>query len=385
MFKKINLLVILAVAFVIGGIFLWEGFGMASLNNSVLAQESGQTSTMTTTSSIETNIVSQKGTLQVTTETPDAKNIEYYSQSTQSGTKTYLGTAANKSPNTWQLNIDSAKRLPNGEYRVAPRVQQKDGAIVNGKSIGIVIEEQKETLSPLERAKFENSQSDTDEDSISDKEEVRLGTNPKLADSDKDGFLDGDEIKTGFDPLKFSSGDKSDKITFESPKEIIASPETGKRTVDDDRFTVNAVTVVDTPTAGDAHKKAARFSGKALPNIFITLYIYSDPIIVTVKTDAEGNWTYDLDKELPDGDHEVYVAVTDNVGKITSQSRALPFVKTADAITVKPISAAAAEAKNNASPLERSQTELIIIAAVIIVSFIGIALVLIGRRSSFIR
>ena len=360
----------------------------------------------------------QQKKVDVITKTEDVMKVEYYVRPKQGDTasvsgedkgnapwaakkigtkdadtqKNYLGTAENDRPGEWKLTIDTAKQLPNGEYQIVPKIYKKDGNIVNGAGAAIAVDELRKTLSPVEKTSFENSDADTDGDGIPDKEEIRLGANPTLADSDGDGFLDGDEIRNGFDPLKFSPGDKSDKVAFESPKTVAtslknagASSETEKRTVDDYRFMVNTVTVVDTPTAGDAHKKAARFSGKALPNIFITLYIYSDPIIVTVKTDAEGNWTYDLDKELPDGDHEVYVAVTDNVGKITSQSRALPFVKTADAITVKPLSATATEIRKNTSPLERSQTELIIIAAIIIVSFIGIALVLIGRRSSFIR
>ncbi|MFZ2187405.1 MAG: Ig-like domain-containing protein [Candidatus Moraniibacteriota bacterium] len=372
----------------------------------------------------------QEKKVEVTTKTADATKVEYYIQPKQESvvassvakkqlpqsalrvetqetkaaevkttaaetvaTKNYLGTAANDNPGEWNLTIDTEKRLPNGEYQIVPKLYQKDGTIVNGKGTALTVNDPRETLSPEEKVKFEYSEADTDGDGVPNKEEIRFGTNPTLADSDGDGFLDGDEIKKGFNPLKFSSGDKSDKVVFESPKTVAAttdnaaaSPATEKRTVDDSRFTVNAVAMADIPATGGTQKKAARFSGKALPNIFVTLYIFSDPIIVTVKTDAEGNWTYDLDKELPDGDHEVYVAVTDNVGKITSQSRALPFVKTADAIVMQPLTAATAgEIQKNTSPLERSRTEIMVSAAIIIASFIGVALVLIGRRSSFIR
>src|SRR3990167_2188454 len=290
------------------------------------------------------------GSLQVTTTAQDAERVEYYSQGKKSDTETYLGAGKNTAFGEWSLNIDAA----NPENRI----------------------------SQVEKAKFENSKADTDGDGVSDKEEIRLGANPEAADTDKDGFLDGDEIKNGFDPLKFSVGDKSDKIVFESPQKVVANAvDEPEKKVSDKRFRVDTVDLVDT---GNAGKKATRFSGKALPNMFITLYIYSDPIIVTVKTDAEGNWTYDLDKELPDGDHEIFVAVTDNVGKISAQSEALPFVKTAQAVAIKPAAAAAAEALQNASPLDRSRTEFIIMAIVIALSFLGIALVVIGRKASVI-
>ena len=67
--------------------------------------------------------------------------------------------------------------------------------------------------------------------------------------------------------------------------------------------------------------------GKALPNSFVTIYIYSLPIIVTVKADANGAWTYTLDKELDDGEHEIYVATTDNTGKIAAKSAPFTFTK----------------------------------------------------------
>lgn len=323
------------------------------------------------------------GSLQVTTTAPDAKRVEYYSKSKQSDTETYLGAGKNTSSGEWSLDIDAANRFPNGEYDVSAKAEAKDGSVVQSQSAQLNVAIPKYQISQVEKVKFENSEADRDGDGISDKEEIRLGANPESADTDKDGFLDADEIKNGFDPLKYSSGDKSDKIVFESPKEIaVKAVETPEKNVINKRFKVDAIALVETGSVG---KKATRFSGKALPNMFITLYIYSDPIIVTVKTDAEGNWTYDLDKELPDGDHEIYVAVTDNVGKISAQSEALPFIKTAQAVAIKPVAVASAEAVQNASPLERSRTEFIIIATVIIISFVGIALVLIGRRSSFIR
>ncbi|HFC76674.1 MAG TPA: hypothetical protein ENJ27_00365 [Candidatus Moranbacteria bacterium] len=49
---------------------------------------------------------------------------------------------------------------------------------------------------------------DTDQDGLSDQEEVVYGTDPKNPDSDGDGYSDGTEVKSGYDPLKPAPGDK---------------------------------------------------------------------------------------------------------------------------------------------------------------------------------
>jgi hypothetical protein len=74
-------------------------------------------------------------------------------------------------------------------------------------------------------------------------------------------------------------------------------------------------------------------TGKGLPNSFVTLYIFSSPTIATVKTDADGSFVYTFDKELEDGEHEVYIAVTDNTGSIIAQSSPFSFIKEAQAFS----------------------------------------------------
>jgi hypothetical protein len=70
-------------------------------------------------------------------------------------------------------------------------------------------------------------------------------------------------------------------------------------------------------------KGKVTFSGKAEPNITIYLYIFSEPVVVSVKTDSAGNWNYSLDSELDTGKHDVYVAVKNDDGTIKAKS--LPY------------------------------------------------------------
>jgi hypothetical protein len=98
--------------------------------------------------------------------------------------------------------------------------------------------------------------------------------------------------------------------------------------------------------------------------------------MVMVKTDEKGNWSYELDKELPDGNHEVYVAITDNAGKIFAKSKPLPFIKSASAVTVDETALFTGEPQ---SPSVFGGVYLYIII-LLVVGIIGWVLVFTGSR-----
>ena len=162
---------------------------------------------------------------------------------------------------------------------------------------------------------------DTDGDGISDFDEVNLyKTNPALADSDNDGFTDGAEIISGFDP---NDSAVEAAITYQSPKESVGVVTTKKLRV--------AEVVPEVELSANNVRTVVR--GVGLPNSFVTLFLYSTPTIVTVQTEADGSFEYTFSKELEDGQHEVFVAITDNTGSIVAQSEAFTFIKQAQAFT----------------------------------------------------
>lgn len=63
--------------------------------------------------------------------------------------------------------------------------------------------ENKESTNSL--ALLDISTLDSDQDGLSDKKEIELGTNPYSYDSDSDGFSDLEEVKSGHNPLKVES------------------------------------------------------------------------------------------------------------------------------------------------------------------------------------
>lgn len=168
-----------------------------------------------------------------------------------------------------------------------------------------------------------NVTQDTDRDGVGDFDELNLyQTNPTRADTDDDGVIDGVEVAGGFDPL--SSGTSALRV-YESPKDA--------GTLRADILSVSSVTTLSTEEAHDIVYPRAHIAGKALPFSFVTLYIFSTPIMVTVKADASGAWSYVFDKELEDGTHEVIVAMTDNTGRIVAKSAPFAFTKTAEAFS----------------------------------------------------
>lgn len=209
---------------------------------------------------------------------------------------------------------------------------------------------------------------DTDEDGIPDVDErILYGTDPNAADSDNDGVADGIEIVRGFNP---NSDEPEAIIRFESPRESIGL-------VRDDVLAINEVSpIVPVERQPNEPDVLTEIRGKALPNSFVTLYIFSTPVVVTVKTDADGSFVYTLDKELEDGAHDVFVAVTDNTGSIIAQSNAFSFVKEAQAFT--PVDAADNEVISSQTAIESSnQSSYGTVAGLGILAF-GLILIMLG-------
>lgn len=173
---------------------------------------------------------------------------------------------------------------------------------------------------------------DPDNDGLTNNEEYRFGTDPKNADTDSDGYIDGGEIRERRDPLTMSTDATGDRMAVEDPKASEA-----------DSQGIYQVENVET-VGGDKGTKIVKFSGKAIPNAYVNLVVFSDPIVMTVETNDDGSWSYVLDRPLKQGNHEVYVVVTNNTGKIVAKSDWFGFAQTAEAAVALPIPGATAEA-----------------------------------------
>jgi hypothetical protein len=189
-----------------------------------------------------------------------------------------------------------------------------------------ILEKRVATFEELRKTASNNESSiDTDKDGVSDVDEKTLyNTDPTLPDTDNDGVLDGIEIMKGFNPTDPSS---EAVIKYEMPQETSGLVE---NTVLKVETVVPVIKTLDDDAGKQVH---AEIKGTALPNSYVTIYVFSTPTIVTARADENGIFSYTFDKELEDGEHEVYVAITDNTGAIMARSNPFTFVKKAEAFT----------------------------------------------------
>lgn len=194
---------------------------------------------------------------------------------------------------------------------------------------------------------------DTDNDGISDYDEVNIyRTDPKNADTNGDGVLDGDHLLLGTDPLYELPAETATTSTVGGLLPILTGTSTAipvslprERPIAREHpqfagekkpelLAIERVEAAPLNNPGAGKTTTVRLAGKALPNSFVTVYVFSEPIVVVVKADETGAWEYTLDRELPDGTHEAWSAIVDASGRILAKSDPLPFVKVAEAVTV---------------------------------------------------
>ncbi|GAC1386433.1 MAG: hypothetical protein NVS1B7_5000 [Candidatus Saccharimonadales bacterium] len=71
----------------------------------------------------------------------------------------------------------------------------------------------------------------------------------------------------------------------------------------------NHIKIAGVRNTYSAEKKVLNFHGTATPGSTVLLYIFSEPLVLATKTDANGNWSYDLQDPLQPGHHEAYAVV----------------------------------------------------------------------------
>jgi len=175
---------------------------------------------------------------------------------------------------------------------------------------------------------------DSDQDGLPDDIEKRLGTDPFKADTDGDGYDDGAEIKNNYNPL--GQGDLTESL---SPIEqaIIGNKKLGQPKTEGEISEDLTIGSIDNILDEQDLNKGYALEGTAEADSVATLYFYSDlPLVATVKADEYGNWQYEFNESLIEGEHEIYVALNDNTGKVITKSNPFSFfVKEAKAASVK--------------------------------------------------
>lgn len=174
---------------------------------------------------------------------------------------------------------------------------------------------------------------DTDQDGLADDIEKRLGTDIYAKDTDSDGYDDLIEIKNGYDPKQKNEKWQKNlapveqailtEAVFEHPK--ISGQESNDLQIDKIENNITEV----------KESSNLLLSGTGPAFSVLSLYIYSDiPLLATVQVDEFGHWQYALSDSLTNGEHQVYLVLNDEVGKIQKKSSAkLFFINEAKAVS----------------------------------------------------
>lgn len=156
---------------------------------------------------------------------------------------------------------------------------------------------------------------DADADALSDDLELYYGTDLNNPDSDNDSYLDGQEVANSYNPLGAGvlNKESNDLAKILNQKLALTQPKFNASTTTDlsiDEFSKTENSLI--------------LTGKAPANTWLNLYFYSQvPLLVSTKSNAQGDWSYQLDQMLASGDHQVYLAINDSQGKIAKQSAPL--------------------------------------------------------------
>lgn len=304
----------------------------------------------TVTSATTTKTASENTKTATTIDTNSTKTSETKDSLTSSTIKPPTGTPKDDlSPN----NTDTASTSEKDESEIIPEPvdRKKMDIIIDGFSSVIPLSYEKEGNN-LVIIKAQGAESadlssqtaaseaglaipaiivfDADGDGLTDEIEKRLNTNPGLADTDRDGYSDNEEILNGYNPLGSGKSEKKLEPAEEAlaRKVVMDQPKTSATARLNKKFQVLKVeNTGSSSTEQSIADNSLKFTGLAEPNSVVTLFIYSAmPIVITVNTDVNGNWVYELDKTLVDGEHEAYVVINDAQGKISEKSSPFSFL-----------------------------------------------------------
>jgi hypothetical protein len=201
---------------------------------------------------------------------------------------------------------------------------------------------------------------DSDDDGLSDFDEIYIyNTDPLNPGTAGSSLNDGENVSLGLNPLSETGESKN----YEDPRVAV------------DAYISKAHKIESIEVREDGF---IEISGTAVPNSYVTVYIFSTPIIVTVKTDNRGRWAYTLDKALEDGNHEIYVATVDNSGKILARNEGNMFAKSAGAITMSSMSGTDSLGNKGAGNYLQDNY-ILIISVILLIGFI-ITISLFGKK-----
>jgi hypothetical protein len=148
-----------------------------------------------------------------------------------------------------------------------------------------------------------SSTDDGDADGLSDEEEIQFQTNPEAFDSDGDILSDAFEIHNGFDPN---------------------IPDATEEALQKFRQELQALAALNLICQANG-ENGVFLAGSGIPGGKVRIYIHSELQIVEVPVNAEGGWSYVLDKSLEAGSHNIFTQLVSPNGFTGVASKVMSF------------------------------------------------------------
>ncbi len=322
-----------------------------SINNETLLQEDSSSTNLTEKQKKENDDTASGQILD-----KDNKDENNILEKENSVTRTQRGDDVNESKNsTTGKRVDLKIEEPNGSVEVLitdPDTRKKTQAnrlnpkFVNTPSRNVDQEVREKVGSILGENKVDLVFQDSDSDGIFDyDEEYVFGTDPNNARTAGSDLTDKELIEKGRDPRTAEVS----IIEYDDPRQVKQRNIEEALSVSDIKISISSgeENEEQESVGTSTPRETLVLSGTAFPNSIVTVFIYSTPIIVTIQADSQGRWTYELEQELPDGEHEVYVATVDGSGKILNQSEPVTFAKTAQAVSFQSLENRVDQAKGS--------------------------------------
>lgn len=240
-----------------------------------------------------------------------------------------VGRAQNKGNSRWTLTWDTAA-FPDGNVFGILRAYLIDDSVYATEPREFIIANGTST-SPTGNTNTTsnaNSAAVNGTNTISNGIPTTPGTPPAL-DTDNDGLSDAEEIMRGTNPHRPDNAPRKRLFSALPPSQPLTSTDDTL----DGRLSVTGVrgpgiTAVTKQT--DQGKLLYSFMGTGTVFDYLTLYVYSEenPLVFPVQVNAIGTWITDVEITLEPGDHTAYVALVNESGEILKKSQ--PFAFTVD-------------------------------------------------------
>ncbi|MFH1236322.1 MAG: hypothetical protein V1685_05295 [Parcubacteria group bacterium] len=267
------------------------------------------------------------GNVEVGVTVDNAPSIQEVVYSVYSRSVWYTIGRASASGSTWSLSWNTTS-LPDGIVYGVMRAYLTDGRIYASETRQFTIANG--GVEPTNENENTNGSPPDNSNTNAPPDGTGGESGPPVPDTDNDGVSDEEEVIRGTDPhVPGVIVPRRRTFTLSPASQPISSGD-----IDD---TLRVVKVIGPGIVADDDSEEIPeqyiFSGVGLPLDYLSLFVYSDnPIVAPVQVNGIGTWQTLVDVELETGEHSAYIAVMSSKGKVVRKSQPLAFTIDPDAL-----------------------------------------------------